>query len=294
MGVRQVNTSVGVIGLGKMGLPMARHLVQHGHRVVATDGRAEQREQADALGVMTVGSSREVAAATDITFIVVGFDNEVLAVALDPENGILAGAVPGHIIAISSTVLPSTSREVGEKAAARSVRTVDATLCLGEPSAEAGDLLVMGGGDPIVFDEIRPTLSAFATDVYLLGDLGAGQTGKMINNYLLWCSVVANYEALRLGARMGVDVDELRKALLLSSGNNWALETWERSRPMPWAEKDMGIVMTYADEVKLPLPLAGLTREAIKAIKIEKNVWAEGGGPRSSMNAFLKWVEHLS
>jgi 3-hydroxyisobutyrate dehydrogenase-like beta-hydroxyacid dehydrogenase len=110
----------------------------------------------------------------------------------------------------------------------------------------------------------------------------------MLNNYLLWSCVVGNYEAMRLGARLGVDLEPLRQALLLSSGANWALDTWLRSRPMPWAEDDMRIVMQYADEVKLPMPAAGLLREEMKAIKVVKNAWTEGGGAKSSMDAFTR------
>lgn len=285
--------SVGVIGLGKMGLPMARHLVEHGYDVVATDTREQQCARARELGITTVDTCARVATASRVSLVVVGFDNEVLDVVLNPVSGILCGAARGHVVAICSTVLPRTSRDAGAQAATQGVHVVDATLCLGEPAAEAGTLLVMGGGDLDIFESIRPALSSFASDIHLLGPLGSGQTGKMLNNYLLWSAVVANYESFRLAARLGVDVDELRHALLLSSGNNWALETWERSRPMPWAEKDMGIVMTYADEMRLPLPLAGLTREEIKAIKIEKNPWRDGAGEKASMMEFLKYVEHI-
>ncbi|MDX6234132.1 MAG: 3-hydroxyisobutyrate dehydrogenase [Nocardioidaceae bacterium] len=143
-------------------------------------------------------------------------------------------------------------------------------------------------GDAHVLTAIEPALSAVATDLYRLGGVGAGQIGKMLNNFLLWTSVVANSEAMRLGGRLDVDVDALREALMLSSGNNWALETWTRSRPMPWAEKDMHILMQHADEAGLPMPAAGLVREEIKALKIAKNAWTEGGGPTASMDAFVR------
>ncbi len=115
----------------------------------------------------------------------------------------------------------------------------------------------------------------------------------MINNYLLWLTVVGNYEALRLGARMGLDLDALRAALLQSSGANWALETWERARPMPWAEDDMAVLMQAADEQKLSMIAAGVVRELIKAIKLEKAVLPDGGGSSGSMDQLVRAVERL-
>ncbi len=149
---------------------------------------------------------------------------------------------------------------------------IDAPLCRGEPAAEAGKLLVLVGGDEAVVERCRPVLSAFCSDVFHVGGLGSGQIGKMINNLLLWACVSANWEGLKLAGALGVDPEKLRQALLLSSGNNWALETWLLPRPMPWAEKDMAIVMEQADKARLSLPLCGVTREVIKGIKIERGL----------------------
>jgi 3-hydroxyisobutyrate dehydrogenase-like beta-hydroxyacid dehydrogenase len=146
----------------------------------------------------------------------------------------------------------------------------------------------MCGGPSSALDRLQPVLTTVGKNIYRLGDVGAGQIGKMLNNYLLWNSVVANYEAMRLGGRLGLDLEALRQSLMLSSGNNWALETWLRSRPMPWAEKDMRILMQHADEVRLAMPNAGLVREEIKQIKLVKNAWVEGGGSVSSMNEFTR------
>jgi 3-hydroxyisobutyrate dehydrogenase-like beta-hydroxyacid dehydrogenase len=187
-----------------------------------------------------------------------------------------------------STVESTTAIALGELCEKAGAVLVDATLCLGEPAAEDASMLIMCGGDDAALDRIDPVLATIGKDIYRLGGVGAGQIGKMLNNYLLWNSVVANYEALRLGGRLGLDLEALRQSLMLSSGNNWALETWLRSRPMPWAEKDMRIVMQHADDAALPLPNAGLVREEIKAIKVVKNAWTEGGGSKASMNEFTR------
>lgn len=279
---------VAVIGLGKMGLPMARNLRTAGYRVVGFDVTEAQRDKAVELGIDIADSPAKAAAKTAVALVVVGFDDQATEVVAGEEVGLLSGAPEGYIIAMCSTIESTTSIKLAEKAAAVNVVLVDATLCLGEPAAEDASMLIMCGGEDAALDAIEPVLSTVGKDIYRLGAVGAGQVGKMLNNYLLWNSVVANQEALRLGGRLGLDLEALRQSLMLSSGNNWSLETWLRSRPMPWAEKDMKILMQHADQVALPMPNAGLTREEIKGIKVIKNAWVEGGGSKSSMDAFVR------
>lgn len=287
MGTITKDAGVAVIGLGKMGFPMARNLAAAGYRVVAFDIAPDRAAALAEHGVEAAASPAEAAERTAVALVVVGFDNEVQAV-VSGEGGLLSTAPEGYVIAICSTVEPRTSTDAAELAKARGAHVIDASLCRGEPSAEDGSLLVMCGGEDAHLDFVQPVLEVIGSDVHRLGGVGAGQVGKMLNNFLLWNSVVANYEAMRLGARLGVDLEPLRQSLLQSSGNNWALETWLRSRPMPWAEKDMRIMMGYADEAALPMPLAGLIRETIKDIKIVKNAWSEGGGSKSSMDDFTR------
>jgi 3-hydroxyisobutyrate dehydrogenase-like beta-hydroxyacid dehydrogenase len=286
--IRALSEGVGVIGLGKMGLPMARNLLSKGFRVVGYDVTESARVAASNIGVDVVDSPAGVSASTALTLVVVGFDDQVTDVITASGTGLLETARPGHVIAICSTVEPKTVTDAAIISEAKSVHIVDAPVCRGEPSAEDASLLVLLGGDEAVIDAIRPALDAIGSDIYMLGGLGAGQVGKMLNNYILWTTVTANYEAMLLGGRLGVDLTALREALVLSSANNFALETWTRSRPMPWAEKDMRILIQHADEVRLPMPLAGLIREEIKAIKIAKNEWTDGGGVKSSMDAFVR------
>jgi 3-hydroxyisobutyrate dehydrogenase-like beta-hydroxyacid dehydrogenase len=266
---------VGVIGFGKMGRPIARHLMNGGFKVCAYDLDASRKNEMTALGVQVCDSPRDVAANSELVIAAVGFDNEVLDV-VNGADGLLAGVNKPTVIAIVSTVSVDTMHAV-EQAATRvaaGVDVLDIPLCRGEPAAEAGSLLLLAGGKRDVFDRCRPAFETFASDCHFLGALGAGQTGKMINNLLLWACVSANHEGLKLGAAMGVDPEVLRKALLQSSGNNWALETWLQPRPMPWAEKDMAIVMQEADNARLSLPLCGVVREVVKGMKIEKGLIA--------------------
>lgn len=285
---QDLSEGVAVIGLGKMGLPIARNLLANGFRVVGYDVAESARMAAVDIGVNVVESPASAAAITALSLVVVGFDEQVTGVIEADDTGILASAQPGHVIAICSTVEPRTVTNAGRVSAAKSVHVIDAPICRGEPAAEDATLLIMVGGEEKVIEAVRPAFAAIASDICHLGELGAGQVGKMLNNYLLWTTVTANYEAMRLADRLGVDLTALREALMLSSANNWALETWTRSRPMPWAEKDMRILTQHADDAQLPMPLAGLIREEIKAIKIVKNEWTEGGGAASSMDAFVR------
>ena len=279
---------IAVIGLGKMGFPMARNLRAAGYRVVGFDLTDARRDAAREVGVELADSPAEAVEKTAAALIVVGFDNEVEEVVTAPKTGLLATAPSGYVITICSTVEPKTAVDLAKVAAEKHVQLVDATLCLGEPSAEDGTLLIMCGGDLATLARIDPVLKVVGADVIRLGGVGSGQVGKMLNNYLLWTCVIANYEAMRLGGRLELELEPLRQALMLSSGNNWALETWLRSRPMPWAEDDMRIVTQYADQAKLPMPLGGLVREVMKDIKFHKGAWTEGGGNKSSMDAFTR------
>jgi 3-hydroxyisobutyrate dehydrogenase-like beta-hydroxyacid dehydrogenase len=261
---------VGVIGLGKMGHPMTRHLLRAGHAVAAYDVEPQAVRNAVQLGATACANPRAVAAQSELTIIVVGFDNEVLDV-LRGENGVLAGVGADAVIAVASTVYPDTMKQIATDAAkvGKGISVLDIPLCRGEPAAEAGKLLMLVGGDEAVLARCRAAFSCFADDIFLLGGHGAGQVGKMINNLLLWASVCANHEGLKLAAAHGVEPERLREALLKSSGRNWALETGVQARPMPWAEKDMAIVMHEADAARLSLPLSGVIREVIKTVKRE-------------------------
>jgi 3-hydroxyisobutyrate dehydrogenase-like beta-hydroxyacid dehydrogenase len=232
-----------------------------------------------------------MASETDGTLVVVGFDDEVTESCLGP-TGALAGAKPGHVIFICSTVRPSVSLAVGQRSAPLGVSVMDATLCRSEHAAISGELLVLLGGDGDTFEPWKHAFEAFATDVVLVGPLGTGQVAKTLNNVLLWSAVVANAEILRLGMRHGIDQEKLREALLLSSGANWALETWPRARPMPWAEKDMEIALELAAEVGLEAPLSTSVEGLIAAIKRSKSD-APGGidMTNSSMQVFLEEIE---
>src|SRR5215468_11502457 len=261
---------VGVIGLGKMGLPMSRRLAERGFTVVGYDVALAAIKAAAAAGVQPVNSAKAVAATTDLVIVVVGFDQEVEAV-LFGDNGVLAGAGDGLIVAIASTIAPRTMKKLAARLPARpAVTLLDIPLCRGEGAAQDGKLLIMGGGDKATFDACRDAFASFADSIFHLGALGAGQVGKMVNNLILWACISANDEGLRLGEKFGVDRKAMRTMLLRSSGQNWALQSGAGDRPMPWAEKDMMIVLAEADAMRMSVPLCGVIKEVIKGIKVAR------------------------
>ena len=261
---------VGIVGLGKMGFPMARHLRRAGFEVAGCDVSAEARRQAEAAGVNVVASPRAVAAATDfVVVVVVGFDSEAEAVVLGAD-GIAAAARPGLIVGIASTVAPRTMQKIAGKLEGSGIALLDMPITRGEGAAEAGKLLTMVGGDASAFEACKPALASFASSIYHVGDLGAGQVGKMVNNLILWACISANHEGLRLAEKLGVDPERLRTALIDSSAGNWALQTRPEEQPMPWAEKDMRIVLAEADRLRMSVPLCGVVTEVVKSVKFER------------------------
>ena len=274
--------NVGMIGLGKMGMPMARLLRERGFTVTGYDVALPIVKAAAGNGIQPVNSPKAVAAASDLTIIAVGFDSEVEAVMFG-DNGALAGAADGSVIAIASTVAPATMRKLERRCAHRpTVALLDIPLCRGEQAAERGKLLIMGGGDKAPFDACRPAFAAFADAVFHLGPLGSGEVGKMVNNLILWACISANDEGLKLGNKLGVDRDVLREALVASSASNWALASRIEEQPMPWAEKDMTIVLKEADLLRMSVPLCGVVKEVVKTVKFEHN-WPTPHAPEDDI-----------
>jgi 3-hydroxyisobutyrate dehydrogenase-like beta-hydroxyacid dehydrogenase len=251
-----------MLGLGKMGAPMAKHLLARGFEVCGFDPAAKAP-----AGVAALESPKAVAAASELVIVVVGFDHEV-ETACFSKDGLVEGASPGLIVALGSTIAPRNAKRLAERLSGSGIILLDAPLARGEAAAIAGKLLVFGGGEEKAFERCRPAFSAFASDIFHLGPAGAGQVGKMVNNLILWACTSANDEGLRLAEALGVDAEKLRAALHHSSAQNWSMDQRAENSGMPWAEKDMGIVLHEADLARLSLPLAGSIKETIKGLKI--------------------------
>ena len=263
--------SVGVVGIGTMGSPIAGHLLTGGYRVTIYDIRRALVEELSQRGAQPARSAKEVAADSDLTLVIVVDDAQVKEVCLGP-GGVLEGAQSGAIVAICSTVQPTTCREVAATADARGVHVLDTPMLRGVAAAVEGKLLLMVGGDAEVLNRCRPVFRTFANDVCHLGDLGSGQVGKIVNNLILWACLLASKEGLLLARSQGLDLRILRDALLLSSADNFALHEWDRvsGQPKWWDQKDLKGVLELAEESRTPVPISAMVKELIKGFGPEE------------------------
>ncbi len=253
---------IGVVGTGRMGQAMVRHLIKHGYPVMAQDIEPKSITAARALGAEAAKTPAEVGKACKFVIIAVGYDDEATAVMLGPD-GLLETMGAGSVIGVSSTCTPEHVKMLAEKARAKGVDVLDAPICRGQMAADTGTMLILCGGKPEVFERGKPIYSTFGKDYVLLGDIGAGQFGKAMNNFLLWVNGIALIEAGRLSEANGMDLVKLREALLISSGASDALKNWENVSFL-WALKDMQIVAKMADKVGLSMPIAGAIKELVK------------------------------
>jgi 3-hydroxyisobutyrate dehydrogenase len=253
---------VGIVGVGRMGLAMLKHLVKRSHPVTACDLDDAQLAKARAAGAATAKTPAEVGRVADFVIIGVGYDDEVNEVVLGPD-GLLTALAPGSIIAVSSTAKPDTVTALDERARTQGVAVLDAPICRGRFAADEGTLLALVGGKPDVVERGRAVYRSFCSDYVHLGAVGHGQVGKTINNLLLWINAVGLIEAGRLADSTGIDLVKLREALLMSSGASDALKEWDMIS-FTWALKDMQIVADMTDKAGLALPVTGAVKELVK------------------------------
>ncbi len=253
---------IGMIGPGRMGLPMVRHLVKNGYQVTVTDLNPDAVKAAEAEGAAGAASAAAVGKVSDIVIIAVGFDNEVVDV-VTGKDGLLDAMASGSVIAVSSTCAPETVENLAETCGARGIKIYDAPICRGRIAADEGTLLAVIGGEDEVVERCRPVYETFCSDVMHIGPVGHGQVAKAINNLVLWVNGLTLIEAGRLCETMNVDLPRLREAMLISTGKSGALEGWG-TMTFTWAMKDMQMVSRMTDRANLGLPLIGLVRELVK------------------------------
>jgi 3-hydroxyisobutyrate dehydrogenase-like beta-hydroxyacid dehydrogenase len=252
-----------MIGLGAMGLPMARHMARGGYEVAGFDVDAEALRRAAEHGIATCTSPAELGRRAEIVVVMVQTDAQVEDAVLG--SGLLEALRPGSVICIASSTSPRTCRRVAEVAAARGVGVLDTPVVHGQRGADAGTLTVLAGGEERWLERARPALATFSRHILHLGGSGQGQIAKTVNNMLLWACICANYEALSLAKALGADLPRLIEAMGYGSAANAALARWGQSTGK-WAEKDMDVALELAQDAGLSLPLSGLVDQLIKGI----------------------------
>lgn len=248
-----------------MGLPIIGHLVRAGFGVLVHDVDPAKKEAVADKGASFADSSGDLAARCDTVLVCVGYEEQLNELLLG-DAGILGQLPRDALVAVLSTVSPAGMRRLSEAAAPHQVHVVDAPVCRGSWAADTGELLSLLGGTETAAARYEAVARAYSSDVVRLGDIGAGQVGKAVNNLIMWACLVADHEGLALARRFGVDIDKMRTALQMSSADNHALGNWG-NQTMAWAEDDMKIVQDMAAEAGIGLPQGAVNREICRVLK---------------------------
>lgn len=233
---------VGFIGLGSQGGPMARRIAESGYETTLWARRPQTLEQFADTPARTAESPAALGAQSDLVCLCVIGDADVMQV-VDGPDGVLAGMSEGGIIAVHSTVHPDTCRELAKKAAAKGISVIDAPVSGGGQAAEAHTLLVMVGGETEVVERSRPVFETYAGRVVHLGELGAGQVAKLLNNVLFTANLATAATALELGRRLGVDPTRLGEVIVDGSGASYAFGR------IVAIENGFGLIATHASNL---------------------------------------------
>lgn len=267
---------VAFIGLGNMGLPMARNLVKGGHAVAGFDLATAQVKRFEEAGGLAAASVAAAVRGAEVIFTMLPAGKHVRELYLG-EGGVLASCRPDALLVDCSTIEPVVAREVAAAAQAKGIRMIDAPVSGGTGGAEAGTLTFMVGGTEGDLDAARPLLQLMGKNVFHAGPSGAGQVVKMCNNMLLGIQMAGTAEAIRLGVANGLDPARLSEIMSKSSGRNWALEVYN---PCPGVMptvpasrgytggfatdlmlKDLGLAVDAAAAGQVPTPLGRVARE---------------------------------
>jgi 3-hydroxyisobutyrate dehydrogenase len=289
--------TVGFVGVGNMGWPMAACLVNAGFTVNVADARQEVANNfVQQIGGTAPDTLAQLAGASDVIVTMLPTSAIVERVLSAGDDNIFAGMKPGTVIIEMSSGVPSHTQALAEKVAALGGVMIDAPVSGGVPRAKTGQLAIMVGGDAAVIERMMPVLSAMGTSVLRAGDVGAGQAVKALNNMVSTGGFLIGIEALLVGQRFGLDAGVMTDVLNAATGMNNSTQKkfrqfvlsrkFDAGFTMGLLAKDLSIAMQIARETGTPSPLSALVREMI--------VSAEAlYGPGSDHTEMAKWVERL-
>lgn len=213
---------IGFIGLGAMGLPMARNLVKLGFELhVAVNRNRKPVEELVRQGAKEHASFDEVISQCEVLITILPADKEMESVLLSDRA--LAGLSAGQILIEMTSGSPAMMKKVAEAYQSKGVNVLDAPVSGGTTGAEQGTLTVMAGGDPQLLEQVRPVLDAMAQNIYLVGAVGAGKAIKAINQMLAGIHMIAAAEAAALARKLNIDGETLKQVIGSSSGASWIL-----------------------------------------------------------------------
>ncbi|MBI3521853.1 MAG: NAD(P)-dependent oxidoreductase [Chloroflexi bacterium] len=286
---------VGFVGLGIMGLPMARNALKAGFAVTATNRTLARAEPLKAEGATVVATPKEVAERSDIVVTMVTSSPDVEAVTFGP-NGIAEGARTGLLAIDMSTISPLATRAFADRAREKGFRTLDAPVSGGEIGAIEARLAIMIGGEADDVARAMPLLQTLGKTIVHIGDHGAGQACKLANQIAVAINNLGVSEALVFAAAQGIDLEKTRQVIAGGAGSSWAMQNYAPKmlagdfKPgfmIDLQQKDLRLVLdaAYADHV--PLPGTSLAHALYTALQ------KDGGGGEGNL-ALIKAIERLS
>lgn len=262
-------TSVGFIGVGNMGNPMAGNVLKAGFPMTVFDSNPAAMATLIAAGARGAASAREVVERSEITLTSLPASPDVEAVYLD-AGGLVDSTKPGTILIDLSSVLPSTPRKIEPRAKARGVHFLEAPVSGGVSGARAATLAIMVGGDADALARARAVLLAIGPNIFHVGPVGAGNTVKAINNMMACVNAVAMMEGVALGVKAGLDPMTIYEVVKASSGGSKALERipnslvprkFEPGFKVRLMNKDLETFTTIAKELHVPVGFANLAQQ---------------------------------
>ena len=267
---------VAFIGLGVMGHPMAGHLARAGHQVtVYNRSAAKAAAWAAEYGGRTAATPREAVADASVVFACVGNDDDLLSVVLGEDlgggargaAGAFAGMAPGAVFVDHTTASAAVARELYTAAKARGLSFIDAPVSGGQAGAVNGTLTIMCGGDAAPFETIEPVAMAFAKAVTRVGESGAGQHAKMVNQISIAGLVQGLAEAIAFGQRAGLDMKQVLEVIGKGAAQSWQMDNrgttmvddqFDFGFAVDWMRKDLGLVLDEARRNGAKLPVTAL------------------------------------
>ena len=286
---------LGFIGLGIMGKPMAGHLLAAGHTVHVYDVSPEPVKELATKGAVVCSHSKEVAQKSDIIFIMVPDTPDVEAV-LFGKDGVAEGVRSGSIVVDMSSISPIATKEFAKKLAALGVKMLDAPVSGGQVGAEKATLSIMVGGEPDVFEQIKPYFELMGKNIVHIGENGDGQTCKVANQIVVALTIEAIGEALLFASKAGADPKKVREALLGGFAQSRILEvhgermigrSFDPGFRIRLHQKDLNLALQAARSLGLSLPNTATAQELFNAV-------AAQGGSDLDHSAMVLALEMLA
>ena len=287
--------TVGIVGTGIMGAPMARNLAKAGFDVVAYNRTPAKAHALEPDGVTVADSIADVGRRSEVVITMAPDTPDVLAI-VEGEDGLASAMAPGSVLVDMSTISPGETRALAARLAASGVAMLDAPVSGGSWGAQQATLTIMVGGEQETFDRCLPVFEAMGKSITLMGPSGMGQTTKLVNQILVAGTASAVAEALVFAAAQGADLLKTIEAVSGGAAGSWQLANlgprmvkgdFAPGFMVKLQQKDLRLILEAAQEQRVPLPVTGLARQYFTALE------ALGLGDEGTQ-AIIKAVEQFA